>query len=99
MRKTLIAIAAAATVALVSVAAPQPAQARGGRIAAGVIGGLALGGILGAAAASHGPYYYGPGYAYGPGPVYYGPDDCYWTRQRFWDGYRWRLGRPVQVCD
>jgi hypothetical protein len=96
MKKTLIAIAAAATVALVSVAAPQPAQARGGRIAAGIIGGLALGGILGAAAA-HGPYY-GPGPYYYGRPAYYGPE-CYWTRQRFWDGYGWRLGRPIRVCD
>jgi hypothetical protein len=99
MKKSLIAIAAAATLGLASVAAPQPAEARGGRVAAGIIGGLALGGILGAAAAAHGPYYYGPGpYYYGPGPVYYDPD-CYWTRQRFWDGYRWRLGRPIRVCD
>jgi hypothetical protein len=96
MNKTLIAIAAAATLGLATVAAPQPAEARGGRIAAGIIGGLAIGGILGAAAA-HGPYY-GPGpYYYGPGPVYYGPD-CYFTRQRYWDGWRWRFER-VRVCD
>ena len=24
-------------------------------------------------------------------------DDCYWQRQRFWDGYGWRV-RNVRVC-
>ena len=48
-------------------------------------------------------YAYGPGYGYyAPGPAYvaepgYGPD-CYWQRQRFWDGYNWRI-RRVRVCD
>ena len=50
MTKTLTAIAAAATLAVAAVAMPQPAQARHGRIAAGIIGGLAVGTILGAAA-------------------------------------------------
>ena len=64
---------------------PQPAEARhGGAIAAGVIGGLAVGALVGAAASA--PYYgYAPGYYYG-GPAY-GYGGCYWTRQRFWD--RW----------
>ena len=98
MRKTLIAIAAAATLGLATVAAPQPAQARNGRIAAGIAG-LAIGGLLGAAAVANGPYYYGRGpYYYAPGPVYYGLD-CYWTRSRYWDGWRWRFGRRVRVCD
>jgi hypothetical protein len=88
MKKSLIAIAAAATLGLASVAAPQQAEARGGRIAAGIIGGLAAGAILGAAAS--GPYYYGPGPYYAAAPVYYGPAPCYWSHQRFWDGWRWR---------
>lgn len=96
MRKTLTVIAAAATLALATVAAPQHAEARNGRIAAGIIGGLAAGALLGAAAAN-GPYYYGPGYYYAPGPVYYGPR-CYWARQRYWNGWRWRSHR-VRVCD
>jgi hypothetical protein len=101
MTKTLTVLATAATLAVAAVAAPQPAEARGGRIAAGIIGGLAAGAIIGGIAAN-GPYYgpgyygYGPGY-YGPRPVYYGPH-CYWTRQRAWDGYGWRLER-VRVCD
>ena len=96
--KTLIALAAAATFAVAAVTAPQPAKAHdGGAVAAGIIGGLAAGAIIGSAAA-HGPYYgYGPGYYYGPGPVYYRPH-CYWTRQRVWDGYGW-YPRRVRVCN
>jgi len=95
--KTLTALAAAATIAVAAVAAPQPAEARGGRNAA-LIGGLAAGVIVGAAVAN-GPYYgYGPRYGYyEPRRVYYGPP-CYWTRERVWDGYGWRL-RRVRVCD
>jgi hypothetical protein len=97
LTKTLTALAAAATLTFAAVAAPQPAEARGGRIAAGVIGGLAAGAIIGGIASQNGYYGYGPGYAYRPGPVYYGPH-CWWSRQRVWDGYGWRL-RRVRVCD
>lgn len=95
LSKTLTALVAAATFAVAVVATPQPAEARGGGIAAGIIGGLAAGAILGGLAAQ-GPYYYGPGYYYGPAPVYYGPH-CYWTRQRVWDGGSWYSHR-VRVC-
>jgi hypothetical protein len=105
MTKTLTALAAAATLTIAAVAAPQPAEARGGRIAAGIIGGLAAGAIIGGIASNsygyYGPGYYGYGpgyYGYGPGPVYYGGPDCYWTRQRIWDGWNWHL-RRVRVCD
>jgi hypothetical protein len=97
MTRTLTALAAAATLGLAAVTAPQPAEAHwrggGGAVAAGIIGGLAAGAIIGSAAA-HGPYY-GSGYYYGAGSAYY--DGCYWTRQRVWDGWGWRL-RPVRVC-
>ena len=100
--KILTTLAAAAALGLTAVAAPQPAQAGhwhsgGGAVAAGIIGGLAAGAIIGSAAAN-GPYYgYGPGYyAYAPGPAYYG--GCYWTRQRIWDGWSWRV-RRVRVCN
>jgi hypothetical protein len=89
MTKTLTVLAAVATIGVAAVAAPQPAQARGGALAAGA--------IIGSAA--HGPYYgYGPGYYYGPGPVYYRGGPCYWTHRRFWDGWGWRAQR-VRVCD
>jgi len=96
MTKTLMTLAAAATLAVSAIAAPAPAEARGGAVAAGVIGGLAAGAIIGSAA-SH-PY----GYGYYGGPAYvaepgYGAP-CYWQHQRFWDGYGWRV-RNVRVCD
>jgi hypothetical protein len=101
MKKVLMALATVATLTAV-VAAPQAAEARGGRIAAGVVGGLIGGAILGGALAGPG-YYYGPGY-YGPryygyygGPAYVAAPGCYWQRQRFWDGYGWRI-RHVRVC-
>ncbi|MDP1845429.1 MAG: hypothetical protein Q8L09_01630 [Candidatus Moranbacteria bacterium] len=101
MTKTLTALAAAATLTIGAVAMPQPAEARGGRIAAGIIGGIAAGAIIGGIASQNGyynnGYYGGPGYAYGPAPVYYGRH-CWWQRDRVWDGYGWRL-RRVRVCD
>jgi hypothetical protein len=97
MTKTLTAIAAIAALGLAAVAAPQPAQARGGGVAAGIIGGLAAGAIIGSAV--HGPYYgYGPAYY---GPAYYGPyygPACGWTRERVWTPYGWRWHR-VRVCN
>ncbi|MES2602165.1 MAG: hypothetical protein V4602_15285 [Pseudomonadota bacterium] len=103
VRKIVLAVAAAATVAVTALAAPAPAEARGGRVAAGVGLGLLGGAIIGGAIANSGGYY-GPGYGYygGPGygyaPAYYGGAPCYWQRDRFWDGYGWRV-RRVQVCN
>jgi hypothetical protein len=95
--KTLTALAAVAAFGLAAVAAPQPAKAHdGGAVAAGIIGGLAAGAIIGSAAA-HGPYY-GPGYYYRPGPVYYRPHHCWWRHERVWDGWDWHW-RRVRVCD
>jgi len=102
MRKTLMALAA---VAALAISTASPAQAwRGGwgwgpGLAAGLIGGAIIGGAIASS-----PYYYGPGY-YGPGYYgYYGPGyaagpvgPCYWQRQNFWDGYGWQV-RSVRVC-
>ena len=93
MKKTLGAFLAIATIAGSLVSVTPAAKAQRG-VAAGVAAGL-----IGGAIASSNPYYYGgPGY-YGPGyPAYagaYGP--CGWQRQRFWDGYAWRV-RSVRVC-
>ncbi len=99
--KSLTALAVAATLAVAAVATPQPAEARGGGIAAGIIGGLFAGAIIGGIASQNG-YYYGPRYGYyGGSPGYYGyaayGPPCYWTRQRVWDGFGWQL-RRVRVC-
>jgi hypothetical protein len=101
MRKTLMALAAVATLAVSAVAAPQAAEARNGRIAAGVAAGLIGSAIVGGAIASQNGYYapgYGPGYGYYGGPAYVAEPSCFVQRQRFWDGYGWRV-RNVQVCD
>ena len=95
MKKIVLAIATAATLAVTAVAAPAPAEARGGRVAAGVLGGLAAGALI--AGAASGAYAYGPRYGYYGGPAYVAGPPCGWERQRFWDGYGWRI-RRVRVC-
>ena len=97
MKKTLAALMAASAIALAA-AAPADARDRGGAVAAGIIGGLAVGALIGsAAAAPPPPAYYAPAPVYvEPAPVY-GPE-CRMHRERFWDGYGWR-SRRVEVCD
>jgi hypothetical protein len=77
MKKTLTVLAAAGALAVVSVAAPTDANAwhrgygHGGAVAAGVIGGLAAGAIIGSALA---PRYVEPAPVYGaPAPAYVAP--------------------------
>ena len=95
MQKNLITLTAALAFATAAVTVPTTADARSGRIAAGVIGGLAVGAIVGGALSQ--PYYYDyqyPAYYYGPGPYYYGPGPgCYW--RRVWTPYGWQR---TQVC-
>ena len=76
-----------------------------GAVAAGVVGGLALGALAAGAAR---PYYYGPSpYYYGPGPAYVFEDElppppryrprCWFEREDVWDGYGY-VPRRVRVC-
>jgi hypothetical protein len=105
MKRTLMALAAVATLAVSAVAVPAPAHAQRG-LGVGIAAGLLGGAIVGGAIASS-PYYYGPGYypgyyrpyGYYGGPAYVAdePYGCYWQRQRFWDGYAWRV-RSVRIC-
>lgn len=112
LRKTLIALAAVASVGLL---APDMAQARGGHGGGGFGGGhfggfhgggfgrgfgYGLGGFglgVGLGYGVYGPYgYYG---GYGP---YYGDDHaddggCYVVRRRVHTRYGWRI-RPVEIC-
>jgi hypothetical protein len=95
MRMTFLACAAAASFSISAIAVPTTAHAdRSGAVAAGVIGGLALGAMIGAAAANNGPYY-----PYAPPAAYYGPGSpgCYWQSQRVWNGFMWRRTR-IYVC-
>ncbi len=81
MRKTLTALAAAAALAVVAVGAPSDASAQGRGFAAGVIGGLAAGTIIGGAIASQPRYYE-------PAPVYVAPPPRCVQQQWVWSNYR-----------
>ena len=96
MKETMIALAVSATVVVGSVASSTPADAGWrhghGFPVAPVVGGLAAGALIGAALAAPRPYYYS--YAYEP--VDFGPY-CRVRRERFWDGWRWRV-RRIEDC-
>lgn len=90
MKKTLAALVAVATIAGSLAATPASAQ-RG--VGVGIAAGLLGGAIIGGAIASSRPAYAAPA------PVYV--DDypaCRLVRERFWDGYGWRV-RRVEVCN
>ncbi len=110
MIRALAMLAMAGVIALAAASVPQPARAgsNGAAVAAGVIGGLAAGAIIGSAAANsappgaYPPNYYSPSY-YGPSygaPPHMYSDDCHYERARYWDQYAgiWRLGPPQLVC-
>ena len=95
MKKTILAIAAAATIAA-SILSPTPADAqrRGWGLGAGILGGVIVGAIIGNAIASHPGYY-----TYDDYGEYAGPG-CYWAR-RAWrdqDG-NVHYSRPRRFCD
>lgn len=99
MKKVLIALAAAATIAAGTLSAPTTADARchGCGVGAGIIGGLAAGAIIGGAVANSYPRYApAPGYVVyeGYGAAY--PVACpggYWARRPIaFDAY----GNPVR---
>ncbi|MBR1218454.1 hypothetical protein JQ557_10670 [Bradyrhizobium sp. U87765 SZCCT0131] len=98
MKKTLSAFLAVATIAGSLAVAMPAAQADGGRIAAGVAGGLIGGALLGSALAGAAAAPPPPPAYYAPGPAYVVEPECRWVRERFWDGYGWRF-RRVQACD
>ena len=74
------------------------AQAENGQIAAGVAGGLIGGALLGGALARP-AYAPPPTVYYAPAPVYVEDEPvCRLVRERFWDGYGYRV-RRLRVCD
>jgi hypothetical protein len=108
MHKTLIALAAAMSLGIATLAVPSTANARcvGCAVGAGVLGGLVAGAIIGGAVANQPPppppgYYPPPPppYAVAPGPAYAElPPGCHWGRRRVWvEGVGYRL-RTVRVC-
>ena len=110
MRKTLTAVAAAATIGVATVAAPTTADARWGWWGP-ALGAFAVGAIVGGALAR--PYYYGgyyggyypaystypaygyPAYGYSYAPAYYGY--AYAPRPTF-SCWRYRYGYRYRVC-
>lgn len=99
MKNTFSALLAIATVAGSLAVVTPAAHADGGRIAAGVAGGLLGGALLGAAIANSPPAYGAPAPVYvAPGPAYIEEPPCHFERERFWDGYGWRH-RRIRVCD
>ena len=98
MRTTLTAVAAAATIAVATIAAPTAADARRGWWAPAIIGGLAAGAIIGSAYAR--PYYGGYGY-YQPAPVYNGYAPAYYGYSApgpYYGCWRWSNGYRYRVC-
>ena len=105
MRHVLLALGAAS---LLAVTLPSAANARchGCGVAAGVIGGLAAGAIIGSAIAGGPPAYAGEPVYDGPPPPpppgYYADSDgpiCHMEPRRVWiEGVGWRM-RPIQICE
>ncbi|WP_407174200.1 hypothetical protein [Bradyrhizobium sp. STM 3562] len=92
MKRALAILATAATLGATTMAAP--AQARGW--GPGLAFGLAAGALTAGAIAATSPYYYGPGYYYGPAPAYYyGPGPYayyggpYYHRHHYWHRHYW----------
>jgi hypothetical protein len=92
MKNTFVALVAVATVA--GSLSVTPAHAQRG-VAAGIAAGLIGGAIVGGAIAASRPAY---GY---PAPAYVEEEPypaCRMVRERFWDGYGWRV-RRYEVCN
>jgi hypothetical protein len=107
MKKAILAVAAAATLAAATMSVPAPAEARcyGCGVGAGVAGGLIAGAIIGGAIANSQPRYYAPAPGYvvydGYGAPY--PAECqggYWARRRLYDRWGNFVGwsKPRFVC-
>jgi len=103
MKKTIFALAAAATIAVGTLAAPTTADARctGCWVGGAFIGGALLGGAI----ANSAPGYYGPAPGYEVYPNYYAgpPVGCpggYWARRPLTDGYGNFVGysKPRYFC-
>src|SRR3977135_2822368 len=76
MTRTARVMVTVGTIAMAVIAMPGPSRADNAQVAAGIIGGIAVGTLSGAASAQ--PRYYGPPPAYvAPAPVYMSPPPCY----------------------
>ena len=98
MTRIFAALATAAVLAIGSTAVTTNSAQAGCGWGCGVAIGVGTAALIGAASAGH-AHPHGHGYGYGYGPSYVGGPygGCYWRRERFFDGYGWRV-RNVQVC-
>ena len=94
----VITVAAIATLALAVTAAPKPALAHdGGAVADSIIGGVAVGAIVGSQ--MNRGYYGDPGYyEQGYQPVYNGGGACHIEREQLEDRYGNLHTRHARVC-
>jgi hypothetical protein len=98
LMKTIGAVAALSVLALSFSGASTPALARnGGAVAAGVVGGLAVGAIIGSQANRN--YYGGPAYVDQPTYVVEPRGYCRTERREVVDAYGNYRIRRVRVCD
>ncbi len=106
MKKTILALAAAATIAAGTITVPTVADANcyNCGVGAGVVGGLVAGAIIGGAIANSQPRYApAPGYEIYSGYYEPYPVSCpggYWARRPMHDGYGNFVGwsRPRFIC-
>jgi hypothetical protein len=99
VKKTILAVVAAATIAVGTLSAPTTADAdwRGGGVGLGILGGIVAGAIIGSAIANHPGYYTYDGY-YADAP-YHCPYGGYWARKAWHDDEgNVRYGRPRYFC-
>jgi hypothetical protein len=99
MKRTVTALASAVMLAGSLAAFAPSAHAEGGRIAAGVAGGLLGGMLLGGAIANANQPPPPPVYYQAPPPVYVDqpPVVCHPVTQQVWDGYEW-VYQTRRVC-
>ena len=96
MKKTILALAAAATIAVATLSAPTTADAqrRGFGLGLGILGAVVVGTIIGNAIVNHPGYY-----TYDDYSEYAGPG-CYWARRAYRDeDGNVRYSRPRRFCD
>lgn len=106
MKKTFVAIAAAAAIAAGAFATtPAEARCHGCGVGAGIVGGLAVGAIIGSSIANSQPGYYAPqpGYVVYDGYSRSYPVSCgggYWARRPLYDRWGNQIGwsKPRFVC-
>jgi hypothetical protein len=93
----LTTIVAVSALALTAVSQPASAGGNGGAVAAGVVGGLAVGAIIGSQ--MNRPAYGGPAYYEAAPSRAYEYEECRIIHRRYVDQYGYEHTRRVRVCN